>query len=164
MKYRKICLFLVGLLFVNCSSSPQKSDPINDTFQEKQDQVKRLIVEIFETAKAKDMGKLDAFHLNSTKFTKFDDGDIPGVQDYAIAKRTEEELFMMVSDFNYELQDFKVDVFDDMAIAAFILDYSVILDETTIDASSRSTLVFVLNEGNWLIAHEHFSPYISSTD
>jgi len=154
-----------ALTFFGCNTTNEnKIDPINDPFEKEQEDIKKLLVEIFETAKAKDMVALDAYHLNSPKFSKFDDGDVPQLQDYAMAKKTEEEFFTSISQFNYTLPEVKVDVFDDMAITSFILDYSVVLGEETFTGKSRSTLVFVKDGDGWKIVHEHFSPFIQPAD
>ncbi len=154
-----ILLAFSTLTIFGCNPNVEKIDPINDPFESEQEAIKKLLVEIFDVAKAKDMDALDAYHLNSPKFSKFDDGEVPQMQDYAMAKETEEEFFTSLSEFNYTLPDVKVDVFNDMAIASFILDYSVVMGEETFIGKSRSTLVFVKVEDSWKIAHEHFSPY-----
>ncbi len=148
--------------FLGCNTNVEKMDPIRNAYKNEQEVIKKILVEIFDAAKAKDMVALDAYHLNSPKFSKFDDGEIPDMQDYPLAKKTEEELFTAISDFSFTLPVLKVDVFDDMAIASFILDYSVVMGADTIAAKSRSTLVFVKAGDIWKIAHEHFSPYIQT--
>jgi ketosteroid isomerase-like protein len=80
-----------------------------------------------------------------------------------MAKKSEEDFFTNITEFDYKLPDIKVDVFDDMAIATFILDYSVIMEDETFNGNSRSTLVFVQDEGQWKIIHEHFSPFIQTS-
>lgn len=162
--FKSLVLFS-SILVASCYSPPPLADPIHEMYPAEQEEIKQLILDIFKTAQEKNMEKLDAYHLNSPKFTKYDDGEIPDRQDYAIAKRSEEELFTSISDFSYELPDLKVDVFDDTAISTFTLDYTVLVDDTTsISAKSRSTLVFVLKDDQWKIAHEHFSPYTEPQD
>ena len=109
-----------------CNTPAQKGNPITDMYPEEQEQIKNIVYDIFEVAKVKDMDSLDSYHLRGPKFTKFDDGDVSQMQDYAMAKKTEEEFFTSTSDFDFTLPEFKVDVFDDVAIASFILDYSVV--------------------------------------
>ena len=122
--------------------SENKINAIDDLFELDQEVIKKLLIDIFANAKAKDMDRLEACHLNSPKFSKLDDGDVLEMQDYAMAKKTEEKLFTAISDFYYILPNVKVDFFDDVAIATFILDYSVKMDEDTFAAKSRGTLVF----------------------
>lgn len=158
----KFSIFLLGCFMLSCTASTPRTNPITDMFEEDQERIKKMLVDIFEVARAKNMESLDTYHLNSPKFSKFDDGEIPQRQDYEMAKRTEEELFTSISGFDYELPDVKVDVFDDVAITTFILDYSVGLGDTTLSAKSRGTLVFVKDGDAWKIAHEHFSPYMEA--
>ena len=155
-------LILIGILG-SCNKPEKSVNVIDDLFDAEQAQIRNLIHEIFETAKAKDMDNLDSYHLKGPKFSKFDDGDIPQRQDYEMAKKSEEDFFTNITEFAYKLPDIKVDVFDDMAIATFILDYSVIMEGETFNGNSRSTLVFVQDEGQWKIIHEHFSPLIQTS-
>jgi len=52
----------------------------------------------------------------------------------------------------------RVDVFGNVGIATFILDYSFDSGGQTIHKKDRSTLVFVKEGGTWKITHEHLSP------
>lgn len=79
-----------------------------------------------------------------------------------MAKRTEEEFFTAVSDLSYELPDLEVGVFGDVAIASFLLDYTVTMADTTFIVKDRSTLVLVKDKDKWKIAHEHFSPFLEA--
>lgn len=154
-------LFILVLLAAVLSCQKEnRSNPITDTDPEKQAAVKALLEEIFTVAKSKDMDSLDSYHLRGPKFSKFDDGEIPGRQDYEMGKKTESEFFTGVNAFNFTLPDTKVDVFDDVAIATFIIEYNVVLNDTTVAGQSRGTLVFVDDSGRWKITHEHFSPVV----
>ena len=165
MKTTSICLSLVLMLaIVSCRKTTSDVNIIDEPFAEDQENIKAILVNIFDVAKAKDMDALDTYHLRGPKFSKFDDGGIPGRQDYETGKRTETEFFMGVSEFDYTLPDTKVDVFGNAAIATFIIDYNVALSDTTINGKSRGTLVFVKDNGQWKIAHEHFSPVINPND
>jgi len=155
---------LLVIVIVSCNAPSPKNDPIADSYPKEQEQIKKIILDIFEVAKAKDMDSLDSYHLNSPKFTKFDDGEIPQRQDYEMAKKTEEDLFTNVDEFNYQPPDIKVDVFDHVAIATFLLDWGGRMGEATFTGKSRSTLVFVKDDGRWKIAHEHFSPFIQPSE
>jgi len=109
-----------------CNTPAQKGNPITDMYPEEQEQIKNIVYDVFEVAKVKNMDSLDSYPLNSPKFTKFDDGDVSQRQDYEMTNTTEEDLFTNVTEFNYQPPEVKVDVFDDVAIASFILDYSVV--------------------------------------
>jgi len=162
MKSINITILFLGVLMAGCNTPVPKGNPITDMYPEEQEQIKNIVYDIFEVAKVKDMDSLDSYHLNSPKFTKFDDGVVSQRQDYEMAKKTEEEFFISTSDLDFTLPEFKVDVFDDVAIASFILDYSVVMGEDTFTGKSRSSLVFVKDQGQWKIAHEHFSPFVEA--
>jgi ketosteroid isomerase-like protein len=51
----------------------------------------------------------------------------------------------------------KIDVFGDVGIATFILDYSYNSGGETRHAKERATMVFVKKGGSWKIVHEHLS-------
>ena len=52
----------------------------------------------------------------------------------------------------------KIDVFGDIGIATFILDYSFEAGGMTVLKNDRTTMVFVKVDGEWKITHEHLSP------
>jgi ketosteroid isomerase-like protein len=60
------------------------------------------------------------------------------------------------------LETVKVDVFGDVGIATFILDYSFEVEGATVRKKDRATLVFVKEGGEWKITHEHLSPIIET--
>jgi ketosteroid isomerase-like protein len=124
-----------------------------------QKQIEKVVHEIFDAAKKKDLDRLETFHLLGPKFTKFDDWEPLNKQDAETARKVEREGFSAISDFNSDIQDFKADVFGDVAIATFVLDYSMKAGTDTVKAKARSTLVFVKDSGTWKITHEHFSPF-----
>ena len=52
----------------------------------------------------------------------------------------------------------KIDIFNNVGIATFILAYSFDSAGGAVHRKERSTLVFVKERGAWKIAHEHLSP------
>jgi ketosteroid isomerase-like protein len=130
---------------------------VDDPFQQEQEIIKNILVDIFNVAKAKDMATLNAYHLNSPKYSKFNESETPLRVDYAAAKKSEEDFFMNAAQQEYKLNDIKVDVFDNTAISTFLLAYDVTFDGRQYKDTLRGTLVFVKDRGNWKIAHEHFS-------
>ena len=158
---KHVCILMILIAgMAGCSTPGTRVDIIDETFQREQDEINGMLNDIFNTAKARDMDSLDSYHLKGPKFSKFDDGEIPGRQDYEMGKETENAFFTGVSEFDFTLPDTKVDVFDDAAIATFIIDYQVKVNDSTIRGKSRGTLVFVKDNDRWKIAHEHFSGFI----
>ena len=155
---KNIYLFVLLWFISSCSQTEQKSNIIDDPFTEDQEKVEKILTNIFEVAKAKDMKSLDSYHLNHFKYTKFDNGDLPSRMDYATAKKKEEDFFTGVSEFNYQLHNTKVDVFGSTAISTFIIEYDVKFNDEPLHGKLMGTLVFVKDGEQWKIVHEHFSP------
>jgi len=154
---------LLAVTFFSCNemeSKATKLDVISEAYPAEQEKIKMTLTHIFDLAKAKELDSLESYHLYGTKFTKFDDGGLPARQDAETAKKTERELFSAVSEFSYNLEDPKIDVFDDVAIATFIINVDFKMGDTAGTAKSRGTIVFVKVNDGWKITHEHFSPFI----
>ena len=69
---------------------------------------------------------------------------------------------MAVNGLTMQAQDLKVDVFGNVAVATFILDYGFQNGAERVEKKNRSTLVLVKAQGEWKIVHEHFSPFKAS--
>ena len=135
-------------------------DVVRGLFPEAQAAVARRVQEILDAVVAQDVDRLDTYHLFGPKFSKFDDNPPPERQDAATTQRLERELVLAAKALDFRHRDLKVDVFGPVAIATFLLDWGATLpDDTSFAGTSRSTLVFVDDAGEWKIAHEHFSPY-----
>ena len=141
---------------------PAKEDIVALQYTEEQKQIETVVHDVFEAAKRKDFDRLESFHLSSTKFTKFDDWEPLTRQDAPTALKAEKDAFGQISDFNININEFKADVFGDVAIATFVADYSMKAGTDQLSAKARSTLVFVKVGGSWKITHEHFSPFKSN--
>jgi ketosteroid isomerase-like protein len=152
-----VAIVSVGLL--GCQE--KKRDIATDMYPEEQTRLKNIVTDIFIAAKNKDLERLDSFHLHSPKFTKFEDEGTYTRRNIEEARKTENEGFSAVSDFSYEVQDFKADVFGDVAVTTFHWQYAAKMGETPIAGRLRGTLVFVKVENDWKIVHEHFSPFPS---
>lgn len=152
-------IFFLGELLLCISAYAQnKPNFIIEPYLTEQVIIKQMIQDIFDAGKMKDFEKLESFHLNSAKFTRFDDAKV-GKQNYEQNRKGERNGFMALEEFNFKIVNLQVDVFDKVAIATFILDYAIkIQGEKTAD-KSQVTLVFVKDEGKWKITHEHFSSF-----
>jgi hypothetical protein len=107
----------------------------------------------------KNFERLAGYHLDSPKFTKFDDFEPLDRQDVATTNRLEAEGLGAVERFRGEFQDLKIDVFGPVAIATAIFGYTFDADGDHVVLRARTTLVLVDDGGDWKIAHEHFSPF-----
>jgi len=120
-------------------------------------QIERRLHEVFVAAENKDFEQLESYHLYGHKFTRFS-GTSAARQDAAATRRIEQDGLASLQGLKMRADALKVDVFGDVGIATFILDYSFEAGDTTVPKKDRTTLVFVKVDGQWKITHEHLSP------
>jgi len=150
---------LVGFLIAGCETERAASRPANRSSE--RTQIERRLNEVFDAAEKKDLARLDSYHLYGPSFTKFS-AFPPGRQDAAASRRGEHEGLGAISDLKMHANDLKIDVFDAVAIATFILDSSFKVASAAHQKQDQGTLIFVKDHGDWRITHEHFSPYNAS--
>jgi ketosteroid isomerase-like protein len=144
-----------GLLTVGCVS-PRYAEVQTDYAKERT-QIEQRLQEVIVAAETKDFARLDSYHLYGPKFTKFT-GSTAERLDAAAGREGEHKGLGAANGLKMRADALKIDVFDDVGIATFILDYSFESGGQTIRRKERSTLVFVNDGGAWKIAHEHLSP------
>jgi ketosteroid isomerase-like protein len=135
----------------------KKPDIVANTYPDDQKRLQEVVNDIFAKAKAKELDQLDAYHLHSPKFSKFEEEGIFTRRNIDEARKTENEAFSAISDFNYEVQEFKADVFGDVAVTTFYFQYTAKMGVTPIGGRIRGTLIFAKVGNDWKIVHEHFS-------
>jgi ketosteroid isomerase-like protein len=150
--------FLIALLSICFCFGCKQNTPnfIEEPYKEKQVQIAQTIEDIFKVGKAKDLKRLEAYHLNSTKFTKFESGS-PVRLNYDENTQGEAAAFSALEEFKYQISELKVDVFDKVGIATFTFAYDAKVQGTSMADTSHCTLVFIETDGQWKITHEHFS-------
>ena len=149
-------LVLSGLMILGLSCQQAKVDILNDSFPEEQAKITQMIDDIYKSAQQKDIETLQSFHAYGPKFTTFKDGGLR--EDAEGNKKYEQETFMAISDYQYDIRDLKVSVFGDAAIATFHGFFEANLGDQHIEVQVQGTLAFVKVDGAWKIVHEHFSP------
>ena len=159
MKTIRILTPLLGIFILSCGPQSPKTDIINETFPETQSEIKALVVNIFKDGAAKNLEALDAYHLNSPKFTRVEDS---GLLSYEEGKILEENFYGNSDITHYNIHDQKVDVYGDIAISSFHLDVTAIIDSDTLDRKAKLSLTFAKDKGIWKIVHEHISPRLTA--
>jgi ketosteroid isomerase-like protein len=154
MQQTRKLLPLVGLLLVGCASAP--TSKLTADCPKEEAQIRRRLDEIIDAAEKKDFNRLDSYHFYGAKFTKFAP-EAPGRQDAEAARKGEHDGLGAATDLRMQAIDLKIDVFGDVGIATFVLDYSFKAATGTIEKKANSTMVFVKERGAWKIAHEHLS-------
>jgi ketosteroid isomerase-like protein len=138
------------------------TDVITEHFQASKAAIAARVDEILDACKAKDFDRLASYHLDGPKFSKFDDVEPLDRQDAETAMRAEIEQFSAIEDLDAVIENLKVDVFGPVAVATGVFEGSYRVDKETGAFKTRTTLVFVHDGGEWLIAHEHHSPFVAS--
>lgn len=132
--------------------------------EEEFEAVRRAVEGLFEMGRENDYASLREMCLDDGRFSRF--GDFPpyertGIDDTAAVERAR---FSSLKDFHYDIADLKVDFFEDVAVATFYVHYGGVLlnnyifQGKSISKDSRGSVVLVKREGEWKVAHQHFSP------
>jgi len=134
-----------------------------------QDQAKKevaaLINSFFEAGRDKELTTLMDFHAPDKVFTKFDENPPFTRQNSEEAFVYEQAAFANISDYQYKIEDLKIDMVRDVAIATFYLtfkgvfvnDYS--FEGMTVGSRARVTMVLARFGERWKMVHEHFSSF-----
>ena len=122
-----------------------------------------LVRAFFDAGKHKDFAALAELHAPRDQFTKFDENPPYTRQNSEEAFVYEQAAFANISDYSYSIEDLRVDLIGDVAIATFYLSYSgMFVNDYSFEGSpvrsrTRATMALVRTPKGWRIAHEHFS-------
>ena len=127
--------------------------------------VEAVIRAFFEAGKNKDLASLGDFHAPRESFTKFDENHPYTRQSSDEAFVYEQAAFANISDYNYAIDDLRVDMFSEAAVATFYLTYNgMFVNDYSFEGSpvkgrARVTMVLTKTGRGWRIAHEHLSRF-----
>jgi len=126
-------------------------------------EVETTIRAFFEAGKNKDLTALAGFHASRDQFTKFDENPPYSRQNSEEAFVYEQAAFANISDYAYSIDELRVDLLGDVAVASFYLSYSGMFvndysfEGSPVRARSRVTIVLARAPKGWKMIHEHFS-------
>ncbi|QQG48586.1 MAG: nuclear transport factor 2 family protein [archaeon] len=128
-------------------------------------EVAAVIRAFFEAGKNKDIPSLPTFHSDFESFTKFDENPPYTRQNSEEAFMYEQAAFANISDYEYQIDALRIDLFGDTSVATFYLmykgmfvnDYS--FEGSPVSSKARVTMVLRRGPQGWRIAHEHFSKF-----
>ncbi len=146
---------LAALLAAGCVSL--RTADLEADYPEARAQIERRLQEVIVAAENKDFDRLESYHSYGPKFTKFS-GSSSERLDAAAGRKGEHDGLGSIKGLKMRADGLKIDVFGNVGIATFILDYSFDSGVESIHRKERSTLVFVKEGGAWRITHEHLSP------
>lgn len=144
-------------------ATSQYQSIMTEPYPTEQLEVERRLEDIMSAARRQAIDELESYHAFGPKFTKFDDFDPLERQDGQTTRRLEREAILGVKEFDPRLIDLKVDVFGPAAVTTFVMDYRVVDDEGERHSfRARATMVLAKEQTEWLIVHEHFSPFVAN--
>ncbi len=126
------------------------------------DEVLSIIEKFFEAGKTKDFSVLQEIQFNDSTFSSFSDVPPYDLKDFSTTIALEELRFSSLSDYDCEMNNVKVSIFDNTAILACDLIQKGMLVDTKaytgeyITINGRATFVLI-KKTDWKIVHYHFS-------
>ena len=121
-----------------------------------QAEIRRRLDEIVDASEKKDFERLDSYHLYGPKFSKFAPEAAERL-DAEAGRKGEHDGLGRAVDLVMKIDKLKIDLFGNVAVSTFMLNYSFKDGTNTVQRSTRTTMVFVKENGDWKIAHEHLS-------
>ena len=126
-------------------------------------EIEALIRGFFDAGKNKDLTALSGFHAPQDQFTKFDENPPYGRQNSEEAFVYEQAAFANISDYDYSIEELRIDLLGDAAVATFYLSYSGMFvndysfEGSPVRARTRVTMGTARTPRGWRIVHEHLS-------
>ena len=124
------------------------------------EEIFELIQMFFEAGKTKDFSILRKIQVDSPEFSSFSDVPPYGLQNYSESVALEELRFSSISDYNFELKNPKISIFDAIGIVTFLINQTGILVDNKaftgqhITINGRATFVLI-KKPTWKIIHYH---------
>ena len=121
-----------------------------------------IIEKFFEAGKTKNFSVLREIQLNDSAFSSFSDVPPYDLKDFSTTIALEELRFASLSDYNCEMKNVNVNIFDNTAILACdLLQKGMLVDTKAytgeyITIDGRATFVLI-KKTDWKIVHYHFS-------
>ena len=122
----------------------------------------KIVEMFFEIGKTKDLSKLKEIQLNDTNFSSFSDVQPYDLKDYKTSIALEELRFVSISDYDYEIKNPKISIFENFAIVALeLMQKGMLVDNKAYTGehmviNGRATFVLI-KQPTWKIAHIHLS-------
>ena len=125
--------------------------------------IEAFIRAFFDDGKTKALSALADFHAPWDQFTKFDENPPYTRQNSEEAFVYEQAAFANISDYSYLIDELRIDLMGDVAVATFYLTYSGMFvndysfEGSPVRARTRVTMVIARTAKGWKAVHEHLS-------
>jgi len=126
------------------------------------EEIIKVIEKFFEVGKNKNLVPLREIQLDDSRFSSFSDVPPFDLKDFATTLVLEELRFVSISDYDYQIKNPKISIFDTTAIVAFeLIQKGILVDNKAftgklITINGRATFVLVKSP-TWKIVHIHLS-------
>ncbi len=126
------------------------------------DEIIEIIGIFFNAGKTKNLAPLGAIQLNDSRFSSYSDVPPLDLKDYATTFALQQLRFVSISDYEYEIKNNRVDLFDNCAVVTFVVKQTgMIVDNYSfrgqhMSMESRGTFV-LMKSPKWKIVHIHLS-------
>ncbi len=126
------------------------------------EEIINVIETFFEAGKTKNFAPLREIQLDDPNFSSFSDVTPYDLKNYDTTMALEELRFVSISDYDYEIKNPKISIFDNTAVAAFeLIQKGMLVDNKAytgeyITIQGRATFVLV-KKPTWKIIHIHLS-------
>jgi len=126
------------------------------------DEILDIIVTFFTAGRTKNVAPLGVIQLDDPRFSSYSDVPPFDLKDFATTTALEQLRFVSISDYDFELKNTRVDLFETFAVATFTVKQSgMIVDNYSfrgqhLTMDSRATFVFI-KFPKWKIVHIHLT-------
>jgi hypothetical protein len=126
------------------------------------EEILEIIMTFFNAGKTKNVAPLSVIQLDDPRFSAYSDVPPFDLKDFATTTALEQLRFVSISDYDFELKNTRVDLFETSAVATFTVrqsgmvvdNYSFRGQHFTMD--SRATFVLIKYK-KWKIVHLHLT-------
>ena len=131
---------------------------------EDRDEITEIINTFFSAGKTKNLAPLSVIQLEGAKFSSYSDVPPLDLKDFATTIALQQLRFVSISDYEYELKNLKIDLFDNFAIVTFLVRQTgMVVDNYSfrgehLSIVSRASFVLAKTP-KWKIVHLHLSKY-----
>lgn len=126
------------------------------------DEILDVITTFFTAGKTKNVAPLGVIQLDDPRFSAYSDVPPFDLKDFATTSALEQLRFVSISDYDFELKNTRVDLFENFAVATFTVKQSgMVVDNYSFRGQhftmeSRATFVLVKYQ-KWKIVHIHLT-------
>lgn len=121
-----------------------------------------IVTIFFNAGKTKNVAPLSVIQLDDPRFSAYSDVPPFELKDFATTTALEQLRFVSISDYDYELKNMRIDLFENFAIVTFTVRQSgMIVDNYSFRGQhmameSRATFVMA-KYSKWKIVHLHLT-------